>query len=617
MTTSSSLAEAPADPKQILRDVFGYDSFRAPQDAVVDRAVAGRDALVLMPTGGGKSICFQVAALARAGVGVVISPLIALMEDQVAQLRQLGVRAAALTSALPPEETGEILDALDQDGLDLLYLSPERLLAGQLLDRLQRRRIALFAIDEAHCVSQWGHDFRPPYRELGVLTERFPEAPVMALTATADADTRQDIQDQLRLREPDVFVSSFDRPNIRYRVQTKDNPNRQLIDFITGEHPGDKGIVYALSRRRAEEFAAHLTRNGVPALAYHAGLDARTRQERQRRFLHEDGLVICATVAFGMGIDAPDVRFVAHLDLPKSMEAYYQETGRAGRDGLPADAFMVYGMQDVIQLRRMLDESDAPAEIRRRERSRLDALLGYAETTGCRRKTILAYFGEDAPERCGNCDTCLSPPQTLDVSEPARKLLSAVHRTGQRYGLGHLIDVLLGKATDKVRRARHDRLSVFGIGGELSPALWQEVARQLAVQGAIEVEHGRYGAIRLAEAERVRPFLRGERPLAVRRPPARRVRSAFTRSRERFTMDPAEQALAEPLRALRAELARAQGLPPYVIFNDATLVELVRRRPGTRAQLAGVPGIGRSKLERYGDRLLEVLWQAAPRSDRP
>ncbi len=597
-----------ADPLHLLRTVFGYPAFRGQQEAVVHHVVAGGDALVLMPTGGGKSLCYQLPALARPGTGVVVSPLIALMKDQVDALVQLGVRAAVLNSSLPPQEARRVEARLARGELDLVYVAPERLLTDRFLSVLDRVSLALFAIDEAHCVSQWGHEFRPDYLGLAVLADRYPGVPRVALTATADAPTRTDIAERLRLAGARWFVAGFDRPNIRYRVVPKQRPREQLLRFLETEHRGDAGIVYCLSRKKVEETAAWLAGRGVDAVAYHAGLDAEVRKVRQDRFLLEEGVVVVATVAFGMGIDKPNVRFVAHLDLPKSLEAYYQETGRAGRDGLASDAWMAYGMGDVANLRRLLDASDADDAHKRVERRKLDAMLGYCETAECRRQVLLRYFGEERAEPCGNCDTCLEPVDTWDGTVAAQKALSCIYRTGQRFGVAHLTDVLLGNATDRVCRWGHHRVSTFGIGGELDARGWRSVFRQLAAAGRVAVDPDRHGALVLTEASG--PVLRGEETVRLRTDPEprRRPRGKVARAAADLE-DPAERDLFERLRAKRLELARAQGVPPYVIFHDSTLREMAVRRPADRAALAQVPGVGRTKLDRYGDVFLEVVRQ--------
>ncbi|MEW6444661.1 MAG: DNA helicase RecQ [Pseudomonadota bacterium] len=603
-------------PLDILRDVFGYERFRSPQDEVIDTLMAGEDALVLMPTGGGKSLCYQIPAIARPGVGIVVSPLIALMQDQVAALRQAGVNAAYLNSTLTPAEAREIEQQLLMGGLDLLYVAPERLMNGRTLELLEHAPIALFAIDEAHCVSQWGHDFRPEYIQLSILHERFPQIPRIALTATADEPTRREIIVRLGLDRARVFISSFDRPNIRYRIAQSDggsggSARESLLRFIREEHAGEAGIVYCLSRKKVEEVAAWLTDKGVPALPYHAGLTAETRERHQARFLNEEGLVMVATIAFGMGIDKPNVRFVGHLNLPKSVEAYYQETGRAGRDGLPADAWMSYGLQDVITLRQMLEASEAGDEHKRVERHKLDAMLGLCELTACRRQALLAYFGERLDEPCGNCDTCLEPPATWDASVPAQKALSCVHRTGQRFGVTYLVDVLLGKADERIRRNGHDAISTFGIGAELDASGWRGLFRQLIARGLLAVDLEGHGGLRLTDA--CRPVLRGEEALWLRkeiRPPRRKSgeRSSPGGGKPRM-VSPADQGLWDALRAKRRELAQEQGVPPYVIFHDATLMAMMEARPMSLSALAELPGVGQRKLAAYGEDFLGVISQ--------
>ncbi len=595
------------EAQRILREVFGFAAFRGEQEAIVGHVAGGGDALVLMPTGGGKSLCYQVPALLRPGTGVVVSPLIALMRDQVRALQQAGVRAAYLNSTLTPGEARQVEADLLGGRLDLLYAAPERLLTDRTLDLLERTRVALFAIDEAHCVSQWGHDFRPEYLQLSVLHGRFPTIPRIAVTATADPPTRREIVERLGLGEARTFVSGFDRPNIRYRVVAKQSPREQLLRFLAAEHPRDAGIVYCLSRRRVEETAEWLAAHGRVALPYHAGMPAAERARNQERFLMEDGVVMVATIAFGMGIDKPDVRFVAHLDLPRSLEAYYQETGRAGRDGLPADAWMAYGLQDVITLRQMLDASEAAEEHKRLERRRLDAMLGYCELASCRRQALLGYFGETLPEPCGNCDTCLEPVETWDATEAAQQALSCVYRTGQRFGVGHVVDVLRGEDGDRVRSLGHQRLSTYGIGRDRDAKAWRSVFRQLVARGLLTVDLEGFGTLRLTEA--CRPVLRGEERLRLRVDPSpRRPERRATRPRAGA---PPGGALWDALRQRRRELAEAQGVPPYVIFHDSTLAEMAEQRPATLAALAGITGVGATKLERYGEAFLEVIREHA------
>jgi len=591
-----------ADALTVLRDTFGHAAFRGAQQEIVAHITGGGDALVLMPTGGGKSLCYQVPSMLRAGTGIVVSPLIALMQDQVAALSQAGVRAAFLNSTLDPASAREVERALSAGELDLLYVAPERLLTPRCLELLERSRLALFAIDEAHCVSQWGHDFRPEYLQLSLLHERFPRVPRIALTATADPQTRAEIIARLALDDARVFVSSFDRPNIRYSIVDKADPRAQLLDFIRAEHPGEAGIVYCLSRRKVDETAAWLAAKGLPALPYHAGMQASARAEHQARFQREEGVVMVATIAFGMGIDKPDVRFVAHLDLPKSIEGYYQETGRAGRDGLPADAWMTYGLADVVQQRRLIDQSDAGDDYKRVSGAKLDALLGLCETAGCRRVRLLAYFGESSGP-CGNCDTCLEPPQTWDATEAARKALSAIYRTGQRFGAVHLIDVLRGKRSERVERWRHGELGVFGVGVDLDETGWRGVFRQLVALGLARVDHDAHGALRLTEASRA--VLRGEQAVRMRRIAPRAGRRPSRAAAA--ALAPADAALLDALKAWRRDEARSQGVPAYVILHDSTLAEIARRRPRHRDELAELGGIGVKKLERYGDALLRLL----------
>ena len=585
---------------EVLRSVFGYDGFRHEQAAIIERVASGGDALVLMPTGGGKSLCYQIPALLRDGMGVVVSPLIALMKDQVDALRQAGVRAAYLNSTLTAFQAADVERDMRDGALDLLYVAPERLVAPRCLELLSRCKLALFAIDEAHCVSQWGHDFRPEYLKLQIVHERFPGVPRIALTATADRPTRSDIIERLSLSGAAVFAASFDRPNIRYHVVAKTSSKTQLINFLEAEHPADAGIVYCLSRRKVEEVAEWLCAKGRVALPYHAGLDAAIRERNQDRFLKEEAVIIVATVAFGMGIDKPNVRFVAHLDLPKNVEAYYQETGRAGRDGLAANAFMTYGMSDLGTLLGFIDESDLEERQRRIERHKLSALLGYCETVTCRRKVLLGYFGENYDRACGNCDNCLHPPQVFDGVVMAQKALSAVHRTGERFGAGYLVDVLRGQLTDRMRQSGHHRLKTFGVGSDLEPKQWHSVFRQLVAQGHLEVDVEGHGGLKFGETGWA--ALRGEVPFVFRA----KERSAGRRGGLRNDAAPgpagssAKDPLFQALRSLRSELAREQNVPPYVIFHDATLMEMVRRKPADLTAMSRVPGVGRRKLDRYG-----------------
>jgi len=594
----------------LLQRIFGFTQFRGEQQAIIEHVCAGGDALVLMPTGGGKSLCYQLPALLRDGTAIVVSPLIALMQDQVEALRQFGVAAEFLNSSQDAATQRAVERKFAAGELKLLYVAPERLLTERCMSLLGQQRLALFAIDEAHCVSQWGHDFRPEYRQLTVLHERFPHVPRIALTATADAPTRREIVERLTLESARCFVASFDRPNIRYSIVEKDNSRRQLLDFLGG-HVGESGIVYCLSRKKTEDTAAWLVQHGIAALAYHAGMDAATRSSNQQRFLREDGIVICATIAFGMGIDKPDVRFVAHLDLPKSLEGYYQETGRAGRDGLPAEAWMSYGLGDVVTLAQFIAQSESGAERKRVERAKLDALLGYAEITTCRRQRLLAYFGETLLQPCGNCDNCLQPAQTWDGSIAAQKALSCVLRTGQRFGVGHLVAVLRGAADDRIRALGHDALSTFGIGAELDERQWRGVFRQLVAAGLLATDEEGYGVLRVTEASRA--VLRGETPVHLRRVADRGERRASrkqqraTRSAQSLAIAPHESSLWQTLRELRAKLARDQGVPAYVIFHDATLLQMLRDQPQTIGELSSISGVGAAKLARYGDEFLAVL----------
>jgi ATP-dependent DNA helicase RecQ len=635
---------APVEPTrtalEVLRTTFGYPAFRDQQAEIIAHVLTGGDCLVLMPTGGGKSLCYQIPALIRPGVAVVVSPLISLMQDQVAALRQLGIRAAFLNSMLELSEARRIEMLLTHGELDLVYFAPERLLQERTLALLDRCRIALFAIDEAHCVSQWGHDFRPEYLRLNALGERYASVPRLACTATADERTRVEIVSKLALHGDRIFVSGFDRPNIQYRVAQKHDPRRQLLSFLRREHPGDAGIVYCLSRKRVEEIAAFLTDQGLTALPYHAGMEKEERQRHQERFRREEGVIIVATIAFGMGIDKPDVRFVAHLDLPKSIEAYYQETGRAGRDDLPATAWMVYGLQDVILLGKMIDDSEADDLHKRSERQRLEALLGYCELTTCRRQVLLRYFGDHLEKPCGNCDTCLHPVETFDGTVAAQKVLSCAIRTGQRFGAAHLIDVLLGRTNERIERLRHDRLPTFGTGTEFDAVQWRSVVRQLVARGMLRVDREGYGSLQVTD--RARAVLRGSERLTLRRDLLREPEPTRPRTRSRkraallaltggtrgpgdaqglegivspldtlpgldVTPPPVDEQLFDVLRALRAEIAREQGVPAYVVFHDKTLAEMAAHRPATEAELLRISGVGAAKLERYGARFLEAI----------
>jgi ATP-dependent DNA helicase RecQ len=599
-----------SDALETLRRVFGYDSFRGEQAAIVEHVIGGGDALVLMPTGGGKSLCYQIPALVRPGVGVVVSPLIALMQDQVDALRNVGVRAGFLNSTQDYQARQEVESAFLNGELDLLYLAPERLSVESTVRLLDRGKIALFAIDEAHCVAQWGHDFRPDYLQLSALHERWPDVPRIALTATATEATHKEISARLNLEEARHFVASFDRPNIQYRIIGKNSPQRQLLELLQTEHKGDAGIVYCLSRNSVEKTAEFLVQNGIPAVPYHAGLDARIRAKHQSRFLREDGLIVVATIAFGMGIDKPDVRFVAHLDLPKSVEGYYQETGRAGRDGLPSTAWLAYGLQDVVQQRKMIDTSEGDDAHRRRLGAHLNAMLALCETVECRRVQILNYFGQQG-EPCGNCDTCLSPPEKFDGTVPAQKLLSTIVRLRnerrQKFGAGQVVDILLGKSTPKVTQFQHDTLKTFGIGTELREPEWRAVVRQLLAQGLLAVE-GDYGSLVLTEASA--EVLGGDRQVMLRREPERPA-AAKARSAKRSAAVaemPTEAApLFERLRAWRAGVAKEQGVPAYVIFHDATLRQIATQRPSSLADLGTVSGVGENKLAKYGEGVLEVL----------
>lgn len=593
----------------VLQHIFGYDSFRGDQSDIVDHVIAGGDALVLMPTGGGKSLCYQVPALVREGTGIVVSPLIALMQDQVDALLELGVRAAFLNSTQDWQAARAVEQDFLEGRLDLLYVAPERLLTERCLNMLERGRIALFAIDEAHCVSQWGHDFRPEYLGLSMLHERWPDVPRIALTATATADTRVEIVQRLALEEARPFVSSFDRPNIRYRIVEKNEVRKQLLELIRNEHAGEAGVVYCLSRARVEDTAEFLASHGVNALHYHAGLSASMRAKHQSRFLREDGIVMVATIAFGMGIDKPDVRFVAHIDLPKSVEGYYQETGRAGRDGLPASTWLAYGLQDVVQQRRMIDESPGDDIYKRRMGQQLDAMLGLCETVTCRRVRLLAYFGQTTTA-CGNCDVCLDPPEAWDGTVAAQKVMSTLYRLwkerGQRFGAGHIIDVLRGKTTERVKQSAHDTLSVFGIGADMSDKAWRGVLRQLLAQGLLTLDHDGFNTLALTEDSRA--VLKGERTLMFRRESeaaARSGRSTSSRPKAKIELPAHAEPVFEALRAWRADTARSHSVPAYVIFHDATLREIALNQPGTLEELGEINGVGARKLDAYGQDILQ------------
>jgi ATP-dependent DNA helicase RecQ len=592
----------------ILKTVYGFDAFRGAQARIVDHVIAGNNAFVLMPTGGGKSLCYQIPAIVRPGTGLVVSPLLALMADQVAALRQAGVRAAALNSDLQPDERRNLWRDVEAGSIDLLYVAPETLMRPDVLERLTGVRLSLVAIDEAHCLSQWGHDFRPSYRQLDAIVGCFPDTPRMALTATADEPTRAEILSHLHIAGEDAFVAGFDRPNIRYAIEEKDNPRAQLKAFLQ-RHKDESGIVYCLSKRRTEEIAAWLREQGYDALAYHAGMDKAEREANQTRFRHGDAVVMVATIAFGMGIDKPDVRFVAHVDLPGSIEAYYQETGRAGRDGLPAETLMLYGHEDIALRSRFIDESDAPDPRKRMERQKLDALLGLAETARCRRQVLLSYFG-DHSEPCGNCDTCAEPPKLFDGTVAAQKALSCIYRTGERFGQAYIVEVLLGVASDRIAQSGHDRISTFGIGIEYDNRTWRAILRQLIALRLVDVDVAGHGGLAISETGRA--FLR-DRPtlmLRVPRPPrARRDKAGG------FTAQPAvaetDRALFQALRTKRLEMARTQNVPPYVIFHDKTLIELAAARPSSRAEMANVPGVGEAKLDRYGPAFLSVIAEHA------
>lgn len=589
--------------RTILNTTFGYDQFRFAQQDIIQALLDGEDAFVLMPTGGGKSLCYQIPALVRDGTAIVVSPLIALMQDQVDALRQLGINAAFLNSSLHRHEAQAVEQQLINNELDLLYVAPERLLTGHMLALLDRCRLSLFAIDEAHCVSQWGHDFRVEYQQLKILHERYPTVPRIALTATADQRTRQEIISQLQLENARIFINSFDRPNVHYALSEGNNPKQRLWAFLEQEHPQDAGIVYCLSRKKVDAIAAWLCDQGRVALPYHAGLSNDVRQHHQQRFLREDGVIIVATIAFGMGIDKPDVRFVAHLSLPKSIEAYYQETGRAGRDGQPAHAWMAYGLQDVLTLRQFTQNSDADPMHKRVEHQKLESMLGLCELITCRRHALLGYFEEDSIAHCGNCDNCLNPPEQWDATVAAQKALSTAYRSGQRFGVAYLIDILLGKTDDRIHNNGHDKLSTFGLGADLSTSEWRTVFRQLIALGYIDIDTEGYGALHITE--KCRPLLRGEQTLALRKPAQEEKSTRETK--QKTVVRPQDQPLWEALRALRSELAEDFGVPPYVIFHDATLLEMVRLRPAAIVDMRRISGVGEQKLERYGQNFLSEI----------
>jgi ATP-dependent DNA helicase RecQ len=598
---------------EILNSLYGYESFRGHQAEIIEHVSAGNNALVLMPTGGGKSICYQIPSLLREGVGIIISPLIALMQDQVDAMQQLGVKAAFLNSSLSHREQNVIEEELLSGQLDLLYIAPERLIQSYTLDLLSRCQLALFAIDEAHCVSQWGHDFRSDYLSLSLLNDRFPSTPRIALTATADIRTRKEIIERLSLTDANSYISGFDRPNIRYAIANKTTPKKQLLAFLQ-QRKNEAGIVYCLSRKKVEDTAAWLSQQGFNALPYHAGLPAQLRQTHQSRFLREDGVIIVATIAFGMGIDKPDVRFVAHLDLPKSIEAYYQETGRAGRDGQPADAWMVYGLQDVVRLQQMAQGSDGSEQHKRAERHKLDAMLGLCEVTSCRRKVLLSYFADEAPNQCGNCDNCQLPPETWDATEAAQKVLSCIYRTGQRFGVVHVMDVLQGKENEKVLHHGHQQLSTFGIGSDIDEAQWRSVIRQLVVRGLLRVDLEGFSALQLTDI--CRPVLKGEQSLHLRKEDikAPSTKKGGSKASRKTQIRPEDQELWEELRECRKYLAEEHNVPPYVIFHDATLKEMIDVMPMSASEFLMIGGVGNSKMEKYGADFIEIICRYAEAS---
>ncbi len=591
------------DALDILQTIYGYDKFRPQQARIIDAVIDGKDVLVLMPTGGGKSLCYQVPALVREGTGIVVSPLIALMQDQVDALKALNLNAAFINSSMSAQAVAQTEDELLAGNVDLLYVAPERLLMSSTLNLLDQCKLSLFAIDEAHCVSQWGHDFRKDYLGLNILHERYPMVPRIALTATADQRTRAEIVANLALDNAEQFISSFDRPNIRYAISDAGNAKESMLRFLDEHHDGDAGIVYCLSRRKVDETAAWLCKQGRKAVPYHAGLDAQTREAHQSRFLREDGIIVVATIAFGMGIDKPDVRFVVHLNLPKSIEAYYQETGRAGRDGQPANAWMSYGLQDVINLRSMMQDSDADEQHKRVEHHKLESMLGLAELSTCRRQALLAYFDDELPKPCDNCDNCLNPPSTWDATEAAQKALSCAYRTGQRFGVNYLVDVLIGKDAERIRSFGHDKQSTFGIGSDRSATEWRTLYRQLIAKGLLSVDVGGHGSVSITES--ARPFLRGERTLELRHIKTSKGGGAKKKRNKAEQVAPADRGLWEKLRGLRTSLS--EGKPAYLVFSDATLIDMVDRKPMSHEQMSDVSGVGKHKLEKYGDAFIELI----------